>query len=262
MTDRRTLAHVVPFLVFMLLVGMPGFFGFFVENSELPWWRAYPAHWRFPLQTILCLGLLWWFWKEYPVKPVRGLILGIVLGALGIACWILPSKLYLWLDVPSWPQPNMIAIPFITSSDTPVWEYLGMAERTEGFDPTLAFYDGQPFWKGSSIFMRFVRMVIVVPLGRGDLLAELADAILHQGGPLAKSEIRNPFVAGIFCFHHRLHHCSRSRGLVCLPHLRQPDLLGHRQNQIALGSGCHARHRQPPPRDLHAPDPAVGVLVA
>lgn len=158
---RATLAHVVPFLVFMALVSMPSF-GYFVYNTEFPWWRHSPEQWRFPLQTIICLGLLAYFWWAYPKKPVRGITLGLILGAVGIFFWILPSKLYYALDVANWPQYASIEIPFVTSADTVVWEYLGLAERLEGFDPS--FFKDQAIWYPLAIFMRFVRMVVVVPL--------------------------------------------------------------------------------------------------
>jgi CAAX prenyl protease-like protein len=141
-----TAAHVMPLLVFTVLLSVPGFFC--IKNPELPWYQQAPEHWLYPLQTLLCAGLLFVFRRQYHFGPWRGLGLACVLAVLGIAVWIAPAWLYTKLaygdDVPDW------------------WAWLGMVERKEGFDPTLLA--AWPAWKTAAIVMRFARMVLVVPL--------------------------------------------------------------------------------------------------
>lgn len=144
--DSDTAAHVAPLFVFMAFVAVPDWFR--IENSELPWFRRAPEHWVYPLQTIFCGALLFWFRRHYQLRPWRGLGLAVMLAAAGIAAWILPAWLYQqWgtgESTPSW------------------WSWFGVVGRKEGFDPTvLAEW---PAWQSAAIVMRFVRMVVVVPL--------------------------------------------------------------------------------------------------
>lgn len=141
-----TAAHVMPLLVFTALLSVPGFFR--IANPELPWYQQAPEHWLYPLQTLLCAGLLFLFRRHYHFSPWRGLGMACGFAVLGIVVWIAPASLYTHLatgdDVPAW------------------WAWLGMVERKEGFDPTLLA--AWPAWETSAIVMRFVRMVLVVPL--------------------------------------------------------------------------------------------------
>jgi len=144
--DSATAAHVAPLFVFMALLAVPDWFR--IENSELPWFQRAPEHWVYPLQTVICGALLWWFRRHYELRPWRGLGLAVVLAVIGITAWILPAWLYSKLgageDAPAW------------------WSWFGLVERKEGFDPTvLAEW---PAWQSASTVMRFIRMVLVVPL--------------------------------------------------------------------------------------------------
>ena len=117
-----------------------------IKNSALHWWRSAPEHWIYPLQTIVCSALLIFFWKNYTFRPARGFVLATVLGIVGIVIWILPAHLFhAWNDH----ENHAISI-------------LGFAARNEGFDPTIFEHDR--FAYPLVIIMRFVRMVIVVPL--------------------------------------------------------------------------------------------------
>ncbi|HCN29491.1 MAG TPA: CAAX prenyl protease-related protein [Verrucomicrobiales bacterium] len=138
-------AHVAPFAVFMAFLAVPGWFR--VENPELPWHVRAPELWVYPLQTLVCAGLLLFFRRHYALRPWRGLGLACALGVAGIALWILPAWTYQKLD----------------TENPPVWwAWLGMADRSRGFDPgQLAEW---PVWERITIFMRFARLVVVVPL--------------------------------------------------------------------------------------------------
>lgn len=141
-----TTAHVAPLAVFLGLGSLVPLVA--VENTVLPWWRHAPEQWVYPLQTLLVGALLWWWRTHYALKPVRGLALAAFLGAFGILWWCLPALLWQKLTAAG------IAIP--------EWgEWLGLAERKEGFDPTL--FDSQPLAYGVVLLLRFIRMVVVVP---------------------------------------------------------------------------------------------------
>lgn len=141
-----TAAHVLPLLLFTLLNALPGLFR--VENSELPWHVRAPEHWVYPLQTVICAVVLVLFRKHYTLKPWRGLGLAFVLGIAGIALWIAPSLLREHL-VQDGTQP------------APWWKWLGLAERTKGFDPMIAA--DSPLWFSIVVGFRFARMALVVP---------------------------------------------------------------------------------------------------
>ena len=61
--NNPTAAHVGPLVAFMLLSMVPGWFR--VENSALPWYVQQPEHWWYPVQTLLCGGLLIWWRQHY-----------------------------------------------------------------------------------------------------------------------------------------------------------------------------------------------------
>ncbi|MCB1279095.1 CAAX prenyl protease-related protein [Prosthecobacter sp.] len=141
-----TAAHVLPLVLFTLLNSVPGLFR--IENSELPWHVRAPEHWVYPLQTVLCAMVLILFRKHYTFKPWRGLGLAFALGIVGILVWIAPS---------------LLRDSLIQNGHAPAswWDWLGLAERNEGFDPTIAKDSSWLF--GAVVVMRFARMVLVVP---------------------------------------------------------------------------------------------------
>lgn len=141
-----TAAHLLPLLLFTALNALPGMLR--VENPELPWHVRAPEHWVYPLQTVLCGGVLLLFRRHYTLRPWRGLGLASVLGLVGIAFWIAPSLLREAL-VQRGLQPAAW------------WDWFGLADRSKGFDPTLA--QGSPPWYGVVVGLRFARMVLVVP---------------------------------------------------------------------------------------------------
>ncbi len=144
---NTTVAHIAPFAVFMVFTALVPAIA--IKNSALPWWRSAPEHWLYPLQTLVCGALLIFYWKNYTFKPARGLVLATLFGIISIVLWILPAHLYSVMDVRD--SSGKAAIPL-----------LGFAARTEGFDPTIFQHDR--LWYPLVIIMRFIRMVIVVPL--------------------------------------------------------------------------------------------------
>jgi membrane protease YdiL (CAAX protease family) len=155
---RQTMAYVAPMVAFMLIQPLAGFFK--IENPGLPWYQSAPEQWVYPLQTVVCLILLAYFWKQYQFRPIRGAGLAVAMALLGMLIWFLPSYLYRWMNVAEWPQP-MVSLPLIDGG-SPIWRYLGLAPREEGFDPTI--FREHPVWFGLVLFMRFLRMAVVVAL--------------------------------------------------------------------------------------------------
>ncbi len=158
-----TLAHVLPLAVFTGMLSVPGWFK--IENSELPWHVQMPELWVYPLQTLVCAALLLFFRQHYTLAPWRGLGLASLLAALGIGFWIAPEMLRRVLierghEAKDW------------------WDWLGLADRTEGFDPMLVKDSALGF--NATIGLRFARMVLVVPFveelfWRGFLMRFLVD---------------------------------------------------------------------------------------
>lgn len=163
--NQRTLAHVSPLVVFLLCLTIPDLMalvGFDAEDAAQPWYVTAPEQWLFPVQTLLTLGLLVWFRRQYEFRPVRGLGLAALLGTLGIVVWIAPGFLFRSLEM-----------------NDGIWKHLGFAERSDGFDPGSVADQGGLLY-AAVVLMRFVRLVVVVPLAeeifwRGFLMRYLVD---------------------------------------------------------------------------------------
>lgn len=139
-SQSPAVAHTAPLVIFMLLSSAVGLFQ--IENSALPWYQRAPEHWVYPLQCLIVGAVLMYFRQHYKLKPWRGLGLAFVLAVIGIAVWVVPASLY--------------------HEGQPGWlEWLGIAARDNGFDPNV-FLNHSPAW-WATVFLRFVRMVIIVP---------------------------------------------------------------------------------------------------
>jgi len=140
-------AFVGPFLVFMVLLEAVGWFR--IDNSHLPWWRQFPEHWIYPLQAVLCLGLVVAWRRRYPPWRWRGMGLGVAAGVAGIGVWLLPPVLHAWTGMGG--EESWLA-------------HLGFAPRREGFDPYL-FGDGLAEWPVlATVALRLLRLVVTVSL--------------------------------------------------------------------------------------------------
>jgi len=142
-------AFIIPFAVFMLLLELIGRLR--IENALLPWWRQFPEHWGYPLQVLVCAGLLWGFRKHYPRISFRGAGLGVAMGGVGILIWLLPVLVFEGLN--------------LGEREVPSWlSSLGFQSRREGFNPTVfgTEISGGMFFL--IVALRFVRMVLIVSL--------------------------------------------------------------------------------------------------
>jgi CAAX prenyl protease-like protein len=147
---RLTRAYVVPFAVFMGFMIVLLLVTKMIEwrHPDAPWWRQNPAHFIYPVQTLVTLALLVYYWKNYTFHwSWKWNLTAILFGAAGIGCWLLPTTLH-----DHWG---------LTGPTTGPLKLLGVAARTEGFDPGI-FHHPLAWW--SVVISRFLRAVVVVAL--------------------------------------------------------------------------------------------------
>lgn len=143
--DRK--AYITPFLTFMLFLSLVPLMPWLFKQNESLLVRS-AQYWVFPLQTLVCGALLVRFWSRYQFGHFAKIGFTIAIAVLVLVIWISPQA------------------------------FFHAAPRTEGFNPTV-FADNRPLFL-ATIAMRFLRLVIVVPLleeifWRGFLLRELID---------------------------------------------------------------------------------------
>lgn len=83
---REAAAHVVPFLLWVLVVGVLGLLPErLVPRLLLPW--------SYALKSVLCAGLFLWYrpWQWYPACRWRNLPLALLAGVAVAVLWILPE---------------------------------------------------------------------------------------------------------------------------------------------------------------------------
>jgi CAAX prenyl protease-like protein len=85
----------------------------------------------FPFQTVVCAGVLAWFWREYRLRLPRKAWLAALVAVLVFANWVSPQALF------------------------------HQAPRLQGFDPGL--FAGRPALYWAELALRFLRLVAVVP---------------------------------------------------------------------------------------------------
>ncbi|MDA0767691.1 MAG: CAAX prenyl protease-related protein [Verrucomicrobia bacterium] len=151
--DDRTLAHVVPMVLFMVVGGVlllvtGSMESVFRKHEFLPWWRSSPEHWIYPLQTLVAGAALVFWRKQYDLQWSTGKVLfGALMGVVGIGLWILPTQTYEWMG--------------LTGEPTGWLKRLGVMPRREGFDPGI--FESAAGWWTATVF-RFLRAVVVVAL--------------------------------------------------------------------------------------------------
>jgi CAAX prenyl protease-like protein len=124
----KLLAYTLPMAVFI------GFLALVPLVSKLGsgFWFENPIYWMYPLQTLLCAVLLWWFWRHYDFHRFKGVFFTLGVAVLVFVLWISPQA------------------------------FFGFEPRTEGFNPSL--FADQPGLYWATVMGRFLRLVIIVPL--------------------------------------------------------------------------------------------------
>jgi uncharacterized protein len=123
---RKKIAYAGPFVVFMLFLLLAGLLSSGAKGA------GEAMYWVFPVQTIVCAGMMAFYWKEYRLAWPRQLWLAIGIGVIVLLLWIAP-------------------------------EYIpGLKPRLVGFDPDLFAANPQVYW--GVVLIRFARLVLVVPL--------------------------------------------------------------------------------------------------
>lgn len=177
--DSKERAYIAPFGLFLIsllvseLISKTG-----VGYSN--WALAKPLYWIYPLQTLLCGGLVIYYWKHYEWNPLKGFWVALGIGVLVFVIWIAPQQ------------------------------WLGFEARKDGFKPdfftTIGF---PPLADQLSIIMRFIRLVIVVPLveeifWRGFLLRFLINESFHKV-PFGTFQWRAFLItSAAFCLEHQI----------------------------------------------------------
>jgi len=129
----------------------------------------------YPLQTVVCAGVILMYWGEYHLARPRAAWLAVAIGVLAYAIWVAPQVVF--HDVP----------------------------RLDGFDPDL-------FARNRAIYcavlgMRFVRLILVVPVleelfWRGFLLRYLVNERFETVPFGTYARMANIVVAVGFMFEH------------------------------------------------------------
>ncbi len=111
-------------------------------------WLQNPEFWVYPLQTLICAGLLAYYWRAYEFHGLKQVLFTLALALLVFVLWISPQA------------------------------FFGVAARRDGFNPEIFPLGSTAYW--ATLAFRFLRLVIVVPLveeifWRGFLLRYLID---------------------------------------------------------------------------------------
>jgi len=102
------------------------------SSGAASFWLRSTKYWIFPTQTIVCGLAVLWFWREYQMRRPERLGFGLAIGLLVFVLWIAPQA------------------------------FFGAAARTDGFDPNV--FAAQPVAYWATVILRFIRLVVVVPL--------------------------------------------------------------------------------------------------
>jgi uncharacterized protein len=113
--------------IFLVLLAL----GQLLPKSGRAFALQHSEFWIYPAQTVLCGGALIYFRRCYVFGRVNNVIFTLIVASAVLLVWILPQQ------------------------------FLGVAPRRNGFDPTLLLPGSLSYWLG--IVLRFIRLVIVVP---------------------------------------------------------------------------------------------------
>jgi len=121
-------AYILPMAVFMGSLALVSL----VKGLGDSFWLASAEYWLYPLQTIACAALLFWYRREYEFHHLAQIGFTIGIAVLVFVLWISPQA------------------------------FFGFAPRREGFNPDV--FAAQPLAYWTTVLFRFLRLVIIVPL--------------------------------------------------------------------------------------------------
>jgi CAAX prenyl protease-like protein len=124
-------AYLAPFFAFLAVLAVGSTLAHLFDGYAF-WMASAPRYWIYPLQTLLCAGLLVQGWRWYGLRAPRRPAFAVGLGGLALVLWISPQQ------------------------------WLGFPPRLDGFEPAFFGAEGWPYWL--HLGLRFFRLVIVVPL--------------------------------------------------------------------------------------------------
>lgn len=125
---RKLLAYALPMALFLALLSINGA----LKGLGHSFWLTSAEYWIYPVQTILCGVLVLWFWRDYQMGRPARLGFGLFIGIAVFVLWIAPQTMF------------------------------GFASRLEGFNPDQ--FATQPVFYWTTVALRFLRLVVVVPL--------------------------------------------------------------------------------------------------
>jgi CAAX prenyl protease-like protein len=125
---RKLIAFTLPMAVFLALLGLASL----LRKPGAGYWLATPEYWIYPAQALLCGALVVWFWHDYELAAPRKVWFALAVGVIVFAAWIAPQQ------------------------------FFGFTPRLAGFDPEVFGAHSAAYW--STVFFRFLRLVVVVPL--------------------------------------------------------------------------------------------------
>lgn len=140
----KTHAYVLPFFVFAAFLALTQL----AHSLGQSFWWKHCEFWIYPVQTLVCGGLVVFFWRAYSFAPPRRVMIAASIGILICILWITPQA------------------------------FLHQPARNDGFNPELLRTAPAIYW--ATILFRFLRLVVVVPLieevfWRGFLLRYVID---------------------------------------------------------------------------------------
>lgn len=125
---RQLAAFTAPMAVFLTLLALNNF----LQRPGGAFWLVSPEYWIYPVQTTICGLVLIWFWREYPFQAARRIGFAGAVALLALVLWIAPQAIF------------------------------GFAPRADGFNPEV--FSDQPAAYWATVCLRFLRLVVVVPL--------------------------------------------------------------------------------------------------
>lgn len=128
---RELAAHALPMGLFLGLLALASGLKK-IGGAFWPFWLAAPEFWIYPAQTVLCGAMLFCFRREYDFHRLVRIPFTAAIAVLVFLLWIAPQA------------------------------FLGFAPRTDGFNPETFAAAPAAYW--ATIILRFLRLVIVVPL--------------------------------------------------------------------------------------------------